>query len=175
MGPQLVANLGYAALAGIAGAIVIGILGYIFKIFGIRLDFPFIVGSFFTKPGETGKSYIIGIIVHLVIGAIFALLFIIVFMGMNIVPSWEMGLLFGLGNGLLSGVAFGTLGEDHPLMGEGKKIPDPGVFLTKWGLPTTVIFVGLHMLFGVVVVLLYTHMFSSSLVTTMVGHKLLTY
>ncbi len=175
MGPQLVANLGYAAMAGVAAAIVMGMLGYVVRLFGIKLDFPFILGSFFTKAGENGKSYAIGTILHLGLGAIYALSYIILYMGINVNPTWQIGLLFGFGHGLLSGVILGSVGEEHPQMGESKAMSKPGIFVNQWGLPTTVVFVALHMIFGLVMVLLYTHWFGASTLAPNVGVPRLTY
>lgn len=175
MGPQLLANLGYAALAGILAAVVMGMLGYVVRIFGIKLDFPFIVGSFFTKAGENGKAYTIGTVLHLGLGAVYALSYIILYMGINVNPTWQIGLLFGFGNGLLSGVILGSVGDEHPQMGEGKALTKPGVFVNNWGLPTTVVFVALHMIFGLVAVLLYTHWFPASTWAPNVAIHRLTY
>lgn len=175
MGPQLLANLEYAALAGVLAAVVMGMLGYVVRIFGIKLDFPFIVGSYFTKAGENGKSYAIGTILHLGLGAVYALSYIIIFMGINVNPTWQIGLLFGFGHGLLSGVILGSVGDEHPQMGEGMALAKPGIFVNNWGLSTTVVFVALHMIFGLVAVLLYTHWFPASTWIPNVGIHRLTY
>ena len=175
MGPQLLANLGYAALAGVAAAIVMGMLGYVVRLFGIKLDFPFILGSYFTKPGETGKTYAIGTVLHLGLGAVYALSYIILYMGINVNPTWVIGLLFGFGHGMLSGVILGSVGEEHPQMGEGKALSKPGVFVNHWGLSTTVIFVALHMIFGLVAVVLYTHWFHAATLAPNVAVPRLTY
>lgn len=152
------ASIGYAALAGVAGALVMLVLIYIFKFFGFKADLPYIMGTFFMSPENKAGAYGLGFIIYFAIGALWSMFFIVQMMGLTQPPQWWLGIVYGLAAGVLASVLLGTIVDDHPNMGKGKAISDPGMMISKWGVGNAATFLALHVIFGVVTIIVYTHL-----------------
>lgn len=79
-------------------------------------------------------------------------------MGVN--PNWPAGILWGFAHGIFTGVMMSTLSEDHPNIGEGKSISDPGILGRRWSNLMPYWILGLHIIFGVVTLLTYQLLFN---------------
>ncbi|HKJ32372.1 MAG TPA: DUF6789 family protein [Balneolales bacterium] len=153
----LAAAMGYAALAGVAGAVVMLVLIYVSKIFGFKADLPYIMGTFFVSPDNKAGAYSLGFIIYFIIGALWSMFFVVQMMGLTQPPQWWLGIIYGFASGFLSSVLLGTMVDDHPNMGKDKAISDPGMFVSKWGLGNTTTYFALHVIFGLVTMLAYIH------------------
>lgn len=155
----MTANLLYAALSGLAGALAMLIPMYIFVGSGLSIDIPYLIGSHYTNPDQQGKVYSLGVILFLLIGGIWGVLYIIFMMAMVEAPQWTLGLLFGAAHGFFAGVLLSTYADNHPYVGEDKLIPDPGMFGNRWGTSIPFLIIFLHIIFGFVTVIVYNHFY----------------
>jgi len=156
---MLIANLFLAAVSGLVGAIVLTVLVYIFSGVGIKMDIPYLLGTRFSKSDSKSQAYIVGIILFLLIGAFWGFFYVTLMMGLSELPSWEFGLLYGFGHGFFMGVIISTFADSHPKVGEGKLIPDPGMFGANWGALVPAAIIIAHMIFGVITIFTYNHIY----------------
>lgn len=154
------ANLLLAAATGIAGALAMTVAVYLFKAVGINLDIPYLLGSRFFPLNRSSAIFISGNLLHLMLGALWGVVYVFLLTAMQVTPNWPSGILFGFAHGIFIGVMIGTLSESHPYIGPEKPISDPGMFAQQWGTAVPYLLFGLHILYGVVSMALY-HRFLS--------------
>ena len=142
------ANLLLAAFSGFIGAIILTLLMYMIKASGQKLDIPYLLGSRFVDITKTAKVYLVGNIIHLLIGAAWGMLYVALLKGLRIIINWPAGILWGLAHGIFMGVMMGILEKKHPHIGEDKSIPNPGILGRKWGTAIPYYILGLHIIFG---------------------------
>lgn len=152
------ANLIYGAYAGFLGAIILTLLIYLLKSLGYKLDIPYLLGSRFIDINNTSGVYMLGIILHLIIGAGWGILYVFMISAMAVTPNWPIGILWGFGHGIFIGVLMGILSENHPHIGEGKAINNPGILGTKWGDAIPYLFLALHIIYGASAMAIYHQM-----------------
>lgn len=152
------ANLLIAAGAGFLGALVMTMAIYGFKSAGVSLDIPYLLGSRIMPSADSSTILITGNILHLVLGALWGVVYVFILTAMQVTPNWPAGILFGFAHGIFIGVMISTLSENHPHIGEGKAFSDPGMFGSEWGEQIPYVLLGLHILFGIVTLGLY-HLF----------------
>lgn len=161
--PHMGANLLYAALSGLIGAVVMVILLYILKLIGLNVDLPGFIGKALSKDGEESNSFK-GIFVLLVVGIIWGLFDVTLMMGTTMLPSWGTGLLYGLANGVFMGMIAGTLVDSNLNVGKGKAVEDPGMFFYRWGLASSVTIVVLYIVYGFTTLVVYTGLYGPQLI-----------
>ncbi len=144
------ANLLLGALGGLVGAIVMTILIYILKAVGQDIDIPYLLGTRFLDIDNTTGVYSLGIILHLIAGALWGILYVFMITAMAVTPNWPIGILWGFGHGIFIGVMMGILAENHPYIGEGKPISDPGILGSRWSVAVPYLVLILHVIFGAV-------------------------
>ncbi|WP_138431654.1 hypothetical protein [Fodinibius saliphilus] len=149
------ANLLIAALSGLIGAFVLTLLIYLLKFFGYDLDIPYLIGSRFVGIQNRRKTYTVGIIAHLLIGAGWGILYVFLLTAMVVTPNWPAGILWGFGHGIFVGSIMGMLAESHPYIGDDKPISDPGILGRRWGVLMPYFILGLHVIFGIVTLAIY--------------------
>ena len=142
---------GFAALAGIAGTVVMTALMYMGKAMGMQMDMPRMLGLMFVGPERSGVVYGLGSMAHGMMGAVFGIAFAIAFALTGVAPGWGTGALFGLAHGVVAGMAMGMMPLMHPRMGEGKALAAPGLFGIRYGTMVPVGILMLHAVFGAVV------------------------
>lgn len=157
----MTANLLYAVLSGLTGAVGMLILMYLIIAGGFRLDIPYLIGSRHVDPDHHGRTYTLGVALFLIIGVIWGVLYIILMMGMVEAPQWWLGMLFGAAHGFFAGVLLSTYADTHPLVGEEKLIPDPGMFGSRWGESIPFLIILLHVVFGLITILIYNQLYYS--------------
>jgi hypothetical protein len=141
-----------AVLAGIGGAIVMSLAMLILRLAGLRVGLEYLLGSTVTTRGGS-EQWIIGLLIHLAIGAFAGLAYAVVF-------EWAVqrsGPWVGAGLGLCHGLFAGLLMSSIPAMNPLElsiRVGSPGPFLDNLPLGPF-IFVLLHILFGVCVGVLY--------------------
>lgn len=152
------ANLLLGALAGFIGAILLTLLIYLTKALGYEIDIPYLLGSRFVNIENTASVYTLGVILHLIIGAFWGVLYVFMITAMAVTPNWPIGILWGFGHGIFVGILMGILSENHPNIGEGKLIENPGILGRKWGVAIPYIFLILHIIFGASSMAIYHQM-----------------
>jgi len=151
-------NLWIAAYSGFIGAIILTILIYLLKLFGQHIDIPYLIGSRFVNIENKGKVYIVGIILHLVIGAIWGVIYVSLMKGLAITTNWPAGILWGFAHGVFVGSIMGMMAESHPYIGHDKPISDPGIMGSEWGTLVPYWILALHVIFGATSMTIYHHL-----------------
>jgi hypothetical protein len=123
---------------------------YVGKAMGMPMDMPRMLGLMFVGPGS-GAVTLIGLAAHVMMGVIFAIMYVLLFNGFGIAPSWQWGALFGAVHGVLAGLFFGMMPAIHPRMGNGEELPGPGLFGHNLGGAVPMAIIVLHVVFGAVV------------------------
>jgi hypothetical protein len=149
------ANLLIAALAGFIGALILTLLMYLLKIFGHNLDLPYLLGSRFVDIEQRTKVYVTGITLHLLIGAGWGVLYVILLTAMVVTPNWPAGILWGFAHGIFVGSMMGILADTHPYIGENQPISHPGILGRRWSDLMPYWILGLHIIFGVCTLSIY--------------------
>lgn len=155
----MAANLLEAAIAGILGAAVMAVFIYIFKAVGYNLDIPWLLGTLYVDPEKRNKAYATGMTLHLLLGAFWGALYVFSLTAMVVPPDWPAGILYGTSHGIFIGAMIGIISSDHPHVGEGKAMSDPGMFGHRWGIGVSVILLVTHILYGVATLLIYDNLF----------------
>jgi len=148
-------NLWIAAFSGFIGAVILLVLIYLLKLFGVELDVPYLIGTRFIDINKKTKVYFIGILLHLLFGALWIVIYVSLMKGLAVTTNWPAGILWGFANGVFSGTMLGILAENHPYIGDGKPMSKPGVMGRKWSAFMPYLILGLHVIFGVCSMAIY--------------------
>ena len=143
-----------AGLVGAAAMLVPLYMGILMFPRQMTMNILYILG---TMMGTRHKAmaYTVGVEMHAVMGIAFGLAHAGVFLGLDIdsnEAAW--GLLFGFGHWIIVGMGLGMMGIMHPRMRSGE-LPAPGAYAKDSPPMTMMGFLMLHLLFGVVVGVLY--------------------
>ncbi|MBI3958581.1 MAG: hypothetical protein HY328_07215 [Chloroflexi bacterium] len=141
-----------AIVAGLAGTIVMSMLMAVAPMMGMpKMDIVGILGSMFSKQGNT----MIGWVMHLIMGIIFGLIYALLWNSGIGTATLVGGLIFGVVHWLVVGLMMGGV----PMMHAGVKagtVKAPGIYMMNNG--GMMAFVGGlvgHAVFGLVVGLVY--------------------
>lgn len=148
-------NLLIAAISGFIGALILTFLIYLLKLFGQDLDIPYLIGTRFVDIRNKSQVYVVGILLHLLIGAGWGILYVILLTAMVVTPNWPAGILWGLGHGIFVGAMIGIIADTHPYIGENKPIQNPGILGQEWGALMPYWILALHIIFGVCTLSIY--------------------
>jgi len=133
---------------GVVGALTMSVVTAGLRAAGVPINFELILGSLFTL--ELGfATWLLGLAIHLALGAWFALLYALVFEYCLGRANWGMGVLVALAHLALGGVALIALPALHPLMPE--VLAAPGPLMVSLGWTACVGFVAVHLMFGAIV------------------------
>jgi hypothetical protein len=136
-------NIRVAIAAGSIGRVVMTLLFYGAPIAGMpQMDIVGMLGTMFTTNKESSVQ--LGGIIHLVIGSIFAFIYVALWSVGIGSPTWWWGLLFGTVHGVLAILALPLLIQIHPHPPK----------ITRGPLVVGELLAG-HMIYGVVVALVY--------------------
>jgi uncharacterized membrane protein YagU involved in acid resistance len=139
-----------AIVAGVVATAVMTILMYLGKVMGMPMDMPRMLGLMVVGP-RSGAVTIFGLVAHVMMGVVFAIIYVLLFNLFGIAPSWQRGAIFGAVHGVLAGLAFGMMPALHPRMGDGEELPTPGLFGRNLGAVVPIAIIVLHVVFGMVV------------------------
>lgn len=157
--PPFQANILWAIIAGMIGSLVFTVLVYIIKAVSrnsnINVDIPFMLGSFVVDIDKKSKLYTVGIILNTIMGGLWGMIYVITMLGLSIPPIWQVGFLWGMAHGIISGVLVSTICQNHPYMGKGKEIPNPGILGSNWSEVNPYLYLSLHIIFAVVTIFIY--------------------
>ncbi len=149
------ANLFIAAFSGFFGAIILTLLIYLLKVFDQNLDIPYLIGTRFIDINKRSQVYTAGILLHLLIGAGWGVLYVVLLTGMVVTPNWPAGILWGFAHGIFVGAMMGILADTHPNIGPDKPIKNPGILGRNWGALMPYWILGLHIVYGVCTLWIY--------------------
>lgn len=149
-------NISSVLLWGFAATVILTIIMASSKRLGLsRMDIPFLLGTMFTANRD--KAPLIGMLSHLVIGWLFALIYCAVFenVGMH---SWWIGLIIGAVHGtfvLSAGVQI--ISSFHPRMAQPyrgptptRQLEPPGFFALNYGTGTPLVSLVAHLVYGAI-------------------------
>jgi hypothetical protein len=150
------ANWGSAALWGMAATVVLtGIMALAHGSGMTRLNLPYLLGSIVTEQRDRARS--IGLLLHLVVGLLFALLYVAAFESWGR-ATWWLGAVIGVIHSifLLTAIAAALPGL-HPRMGSETRGPSPtryleppGFLILNYGTRTPLVVIAAHLAFGAV-------------------------
>ena len=137
-------NIINAILAGLAGTLVMTILMYMAPAMGLpKMDIINMLGTMFTPDRNAAR--VLGVLVHFMMGALFAVIYVLVWsLGVG-GPTWFWGLVFGAVHGVIATVTMPAMTKMHPRPPQMDGGPRMMVGLI----------VG-HLVFGLVVALVYS-------------------
>jgi uncharacterized membrane protein YagU involved in acid resistance len=106
-------NLFNAILSGLAGTLVMTALMYMAPAMGMpKMDIIGMLGTMFT-PNQ-GTARLMGIIAHFMMGAVFAIIYALLW-GLGIgSPIWLWGVIFGAGHGVVAMLTMPMMVKMHP-------------------------------------------------------------
>ena len=122
-----------------------------------RVDLPFLLGTAVTADRARAKA--LGYLLHLAVGEAFALLYYVVFKGID-TSGWAVGALFGLLHGTVAATALVNvlLPVVHPRMGSPLSAADsspllepPGFLMLNYGRGTPLATLVAHAAYGAIV------------------------
>lgn len=102
-----------AIIAGILGTLVMTAMIYVAPMLGMpKMDIIGMLGTMFTP--NTGTATIVGIVAHFMMGAVFALIYALLWsLGIG-TPNWLWGLIFGAVHGVLAMITMPMMTKMHP-------------------------------------------------------------
>lgn len=109
------------------------------------------LGLMFVGPDNAGLVYMLGLMVHLMMGVIFAIVYAALFDILGVDANWLWGAIFGAVHGVIAGMAFGMMPAMHPRMGPSEVLAAPGLFGVRYGSMVPIGVLLLHVVFGAVV------------------------
>ena len=145
-------NILAAVVSGIVGTMAISMVMALGPKMGLpKMDIVGMLSTMFGKPNRT-----LGWIMHMMMGVVFALIYAFLWSVGIGNGGWLSGLLFGIGHWLVVGVMFALIPMMHAGIKSGE-VEKPGLWMTNQG--GLMAFVGGlmgHMVFGIVVALIYS-------------------
>jgi hypothetical protein len=142
------ATFGFVGTVILTGIMVVGqLLGF------SRMDLPFMLGTILVEDPD--RARVVGFLIHLVNGQVFALLYTGAFALIG-TASWWLGGLFGLAHGIAAlAVIVPLLPGIHPRMASERSGPElrsvlepPGPFGMNYGRETILFTLGAHVAYG---------------------------
>ncbi len=153
-------KFGKAFIAGVIGAVVMTALMFMGRVMGMTaMNLEMALGSMMTQT-VSSTSWILGLVLHLMVGGLIALIYGFGFEYIAHKAGWLTGVGFAIVHAIVSGIAMGMIGMMHPLMvvaqpvSEGRLLA-PGFFASNFGMMTVGAFIMLHLVYGAIVGVLY--------------------
>ena len=145
-------KVGRAFAAGVVGALVMSVLMALARSMGMQVNLEMMLGTMMGGPPSPTK-WIMGFVMHLIIGGLWALVYAAGFEYLTHRASWAIGLGFALVHALIAGVFMGMMPAIHPLIPE--MMPAPGAFMAHLGLMGVIAEFMLHLIYGAIVGAMY--------------------
>jgi hypothetical protein len=141
-------RIGLAFWAGVIGGAVMILIMIIARATGLtEMNMVMALGSMITQE-TTAETWALGFVMHLVISGLIALIYAAVFEAIRR-SNWFLGLIGGAIHAVIAGFVLLWMPAVHPLMPD--TIAAPGALAINYGTGTTVAFVILHLIYGMIV------------------------
>lgn len=151
-------KIGRAVLFGILGALAMSVVAFVLRAVGIPLRLEMLLGTATGMMPGTG-AFLLGLAIHLTIGALFGLLYGWLFERVWNHGGAPIGILTAIPHSLFIGMIIGFMPQFHPLVP--KVMGEPGPYFSgSAGWIGPVAFFGLHLLYGAIVGGGYGHVVS---------------
>lgn len=111
-----------AIVAGIIATLAMTALMYLAPMMGIpKMDIVGILGGMFNRQTATNGGVstssgnpVLGWMLHLMMGAVFGIVYALLWSAFGLKPSWHIGLIFGMIHGLLTPMVMPMMMRMHP-------------------------------------------------------------
>lgn len=140
-----------AVLAGVLGALAMSLAMFLLRLGGVEVNLESLLGSMF-EPVDRASAFMIGILLHLGVGAIAGIVYAGVFEWAVQRSGVMVGLGLGICHGLLAGLMMSGIPAMNPLALGTQSAPGPFLQNLAFG---PFVFLLLHGLFGAVVGAVY--------------------
>lgn len=138
-----------AFLAGVLGAAVMSVITWAARNYAeMPVNMELMLGTMLGGPPDEAHWFT-GLLVHLINGGIFGLVYGWLFEHVTNHAGWLMGLFFGLVHTIAAGIFLGLVPPMHALIPE--VMAAPGFFMANLGAAGVIALFGLHMIFGAIV------------------------
>lgn len=141
---------GKAFLAGVVGGAVMSVFLAMARAIGMPARLEMMMGTMFMPEGTA--AFVVGLIMHLMISGLIALIYAWGFEHVTHRAGWTMGVAFSIIHIIIGGVFMGMMPMMHPRM---PPMNPPGAFMANLGAMGVVAFVMLHMIYGAIVGAMY--------------------
>ena len=148
-------NIGAAIIAGVVATVVMTIVMYMGRAMmpqQMPMNILYMLGTMMTR--STGPAYVMGTMMHGVMGIVFALIHVAVFVAFGLEALLAWGILFGVVHWVIAGMGMGMMGTMHPVIRSGE-MPAPGPFVKNLPMMNVMGFLMVHVIYGLVVGRLY--------------------
>jgi hypothetical protein len=139
-----------AAIAGIAGALVMSLAMALARLLGVPVSLEAMLGSLFGVEGTV--AWMAGFALHLAMGAVVAIVYAVGFEYAVQRSGIAVGAALGVAHGLLAGLFMTAIPAMNPLVATSPLAPGPFFARIEYG---PALFLALHALFGAVVGIVY--------------------
>lgn len=144
-------NTGKAFVAGVIGGAVMSALMWMGRLMGMPANLEMMLGTMIMEPGTT--AWILGLVMHLMISGLIALIYAWVFEHVTHRAGWLVGAGFGIVHAIIGGMVMGMMPAMHPRMPD--PMMPPGAFLSNLGPMGVVAEFVLHIVYGAIVGAIY--------------------
>jgi len=141
-------KLNRAIVGGVLGAGLMSVIMAMARGMGMNVNLEQMLGTM-TGMMPSGTTFAIGLAVHLMMGAAFAVAYAWLFEHVAHRGHWATGALVAIPHIVVAGLMMGVIPMIHPLMPN--PVPPPGVFMSALGPMGVGAMVMLHLIFGAVV------------------------
>ena len=148
-------NIVAAVVAGVVATVVMTIVMYMGKAMmpqQMPMNILHMLGTMMTR--STGPAYMMGAMMHGVMGVIFALVHVALFVAFGLEALVAWGILFGVVHWVIAGMGMGMMGTMHPVVRSGEMMA-PGPFVKNLPMMNVMGFLMVHVIYGLVVGGLY--------------------
>ena len=145
-------NIGAAIIAGVVATVVMTMVMYMGRAMmpqQMPMNILHMLGTMMTR--STGPAYIVGAMMHGVMGIVFAIIHAALFAAFGLESTLVLwGVLFGVVHWVIVGMGMGMIGTMHPVMRSGEMMA-PGPFVKNLPMMNVVGFLMVHIIYGLVV------------------------
>ena len=146
-------QLGHSVWIGLVATLVMTTLLYTLPLVGFpRTDVAFYLGSFLKAPRSRASLY--GLVIHFSMGIVFAFLYGLGFLFLDVEPTWWIGAIGGIVHWLAVMLSSDIIGEINREVRAGR-MRNPGLFMSNLGVAAAVGSLVRHISFGTTVGLFY--------------------
>src|SRR5918994_6308722 len=146
-------NFGRAFLAGIVGGLVMTIIMVFVRATMMPEANPEMLWGTMTGSEPSTTTWIIGLIIHLVVSGVIALIYALGFEFVTHRAGVLIGLGFAIIHMIIGGIVMGLMPMMHPMIPE--QMPAPGAFMSGMGAMGAGLFVLEHFIYGAIVGVMY--------------------